>query len=240
LEQVNANKHFRELAEFFADVRYLHIVPQLIRDPERSVGRRGDPYGGDFLERLARTPIKTRKSRLRRIQDALKVAVPKLQELRLEQDERGFWHLEGRYEHWRPNAGWQSEDQFSDGTLRLLGLLWVFLDGKAPLLLEEPELSLHPAVVQRIPGMLGGLSIRTGRQILLSSHSADLLSDKGIAPEEVLLLRTTHEGTNVEVAATDLQIRALLEGGRTIGQVVLHHTAPANVEQLTLFGENGK
>lgn len=36
-----------------ASVRYLHIVPQLIREPDRSVGRVNDPYGGDFLEQIA-------------------------------------------------------------------------------------------------------------------------------------------------------------------------------------------
>src|SRR5208282_3252331 len=30
LEQVNANQEFRELANFFTSVRYLHLVPQLV------------------------------------------------------------------------------------------------------------------------------------------------------------------------------------------------------------------
>jgi predicted ATPase len=38
LEQLNANADFRELAGFFSQVRYLHLVPQLVREPERSVG----------------------------------------------------------------------------------------------------------------------------------------------------------------------------------------------------------
>src|SRR3990167_3588357 len=75
LEQVNVNQAFREVAEFFASVRYLHIVPQLVREPDRSVVRRDDPFGGDFLEQLARTPEKTRNAWLRRIRDALRVAV---------------------------------------------------------------------------------------------------------------------------------------------------------------------
>ena len=35
---------------------------------------------------------------------------------------------------------------FSDGTLRLIGLLWALLDGTGPLLLEKPELSLHQEI----------------------------------------------------------------------------------------------
>ncbi len=238
LEQINANKEFRPIADFFKKIRYLHIVPQLIRDPDRSSGMQGDPFGGDFLEQLVRMPKKTLQSRLRRIVGALKVAVPNFDELELERDERGTPHLKGLYSHWRPDAGWQSEDQFSDGTLRLLGLLWVFLDGTAPLLLEEPELSLHYAVVRNIPGILARLGRRTGRQVMLSTHSAELLADEGIDANEVFLLRPTTEDTVVTVASHDLEIRHLLEGGLSIADVVLPRTAPPVVQQLTLFGDS--
>lgn len=226
LEQVNANKEFRDLQELFARVRYLHIVPQLVREPERSVGRSRDPFGGDFLEQLARTPKKTLESRLRRISEALRVAVPQLARLELDRDERGVPHLKGLYEHWRPKAGWQTEDQFSDGTLRLLGLLWVLLDGNAPLLLEEPELSLHPEVVRYIPSMMARLGRKAGRQILVSTHSETLLSDPGISPEEVLLLEPSWEDTKVRLASSDEAIRLLTEGGLPISEAVIPRTAP--------------
>lgn len=236
LEQLNANSSFRALADFFSQVRYLHLVPQLVREPERSVGKSRDPFGGDFLEQLARTPRRTLESRLRRIQGALQIAVPQLKELILDRDKAtGVPHLKGLYEHWRPKAGWQMEDQLSDGTLRLLGLLWVFLDGTAPLLLEEPELSLHTSVVRQIPRMISRLGARSGRQVLLSTHSADMLSDEGIAPEEVLLLEPSHEGTIVKVAADDVQVRALLEGDLTMADAVLPRTAPAETDQLVRF-----
>jgi predicted ATPase len=238
LQQVNVNRKFRDIAEAFAQIRYLHLVPQLVREPERSVGKVRDPYGGDFLEQLARTPKNTLTSRLRRIGEALKIAVPQLKDLELDRDPAtGVPHLKGLYEHWRPKAGWQTEEQFSDGTLRLFGLLWVFLDGTAPLLLEEPELSLHAEVVRHIPQMMARLGRKIGRQMLVSSHSAELLSDEGIAPEEVLLLEPTGEGTIVRLATDDAQIRALLEGGASMAEAVLPRTAPAGTEQLSLFGD---
>jgi len=237
LEQVSANKSFRDLQEFFARVRYLHIVPQLVREPERSVGRSRDPFGGDFLEQLARTQKKTLDSRLKRIVEALRVAVPQLKELELDRDERGVPHLKGRYQHWRPKAGWQTEDQFSDGTLRLLGFLWVLLDGSAPLLLEEPELSLHPEVVRYIPSVMARLSRKSGRQILVSTHSEILLSDPGITPEETLLLEPSSADTKVRLASDEEQIRILVENGVPIGEVVLPRTAPRAAQQLALFGD---
>lgn len=238
LEQVNVNRDFRDLATFFSSLRYLHIVPQLVREPDRSVGRLNDPFGGDFLEQIAKTPERTQRSRLRRIQEALVVAVPQLQEIELWRDVRGTPHLRGKYQHWRPQGAWQTEEQFSDGTLRLMGLLWVALDRDGPLLLEEPELSLHPEIVRVLPQMLARVQRRTGRQIFLSTHSPELLSDEGIGLDEVLLLRPRSEGTEVTVASSHEDIRDLLKGGLSMADAVMPRTRPEQASQLSLFGSD--
>ena len=193
IEQVNVSRDFRDLADFIQTVRNLHLDPQLVRETDRYIGRGQDPFGSDFLEQVARTPDRTRNSRLRKITEALKIAVPQLQEFQFFRDGVGTPHLRGRYEHWRPQGAWQTEDQFSEGTLRLLGLLWAVLDEAGPLLLEEPELSLHPDVVRVLPQMFARMQRRTGRQVLVSSHSADLLRDEGIGLDEVLLLKPDRE-----------------------------------------------
>lgn len=238
IEQVTANRDFREVHAFFKDVRYLHIVPQLVREPDRSVGHTNDPFGGDFLRQIAETPKRQRDARLRRIQRALQVAVPQLEELQLVRDPKNnAWHLQGRYTHWRKQGAWQTEAEFSDGTLRLLGLLWALLDGQGPLLLEEPELSLHPDVVRHVPRMLARTqrASRTRRQVFLSTHSPDLLADPGIGLDEVLLLIPANEGTTVEPASEEEQIRTLLASGSTMADAVLPRTAPAGSSQLALF-----
>jgi predicted ATPase len=237
LEQVNVNRPFREIVESFASVRYLHLVPQLIREPDRSAGRSNDPFGGDFLEQIATTPQKTREARLRRIREALRVAVPQLEEIELTRDARGTPHLRGRYQHWRPHGAWQGEEQFSDGTLRLMGLLWVVMEKYGPLLLEEPELSLHPEIVRVLPQMLARAQRRTGRQILLSTHSPDLLRDEGIGLDEVLLLLPSDEGTTVRTAGSLEDVRELLQGGLSLADVVIPRTRPEKASQLTLFGD---
>lgn len=235
LEQVNANKDFREIWSFFKSINYWHIVPQLVREPDRSVGKIDDPYGSDFLERFARISEKTRESRLGKILKALQVAVPQLIKLELNRDNRGVPHLQGRYEHWRPQGAWQGEDQFSDGTLRLIGLLWSAFEGQGPLLLEEPELSLHPAVVKRIPQMLYRLTKKSGRQTIISTHSSELLQDEGIAPDEVIMLVPHQEGTKVESAIMQKDVMALLDGKISMADAVLPRTAPKNVQQLSLI-----
>ena len=235
LEQVNANRKFRIVADFLRTVRYSHIVPQLVREPDRSIGKTDDPYGGDFIEQIARTPERTRRARLRRILEALTIAVPQLETLELDQDARGIHHLRGRYEHWRPQGAWQSEADFSDGTLRLLGLLWALLERGGPLLLEEPELSLHPAVVRYVPQMLARMQSRAGRQVIVSTHSPELLQDDGIGLDEVLLLIPQDEGTAVRPASAISEISPLLDGGLTVADIVIPRTRPERAEQLSFF-----
>jgi len=237
LEQINANASFRDLVRFFETVSYLHLVPQLLRHPEAfsGPGIPGDPFGKSFLEKVARTPEATRKSRLRRIEAALRIAVPQLKELKHTKDETGIPHLEAVYAHWRPHGARQREDQFSDGTLRLLGLLWSLLDGDSLLLLEEPELSLNAGIVRKLPGLMYRIQRQKRRQIIISTHNPDLLSDPGIGGEEVLLLTPGNEGTIVQLASSLQDVRDLLVGGLTIAEAALPKTVPSTVGQLDLF-----
>ncbi len=239
IEQIQANADFRELADFFAHVTYLHLVPQLLKYGDQIGGQRleDDPFGQGFLERVAKTPSKTRESRLRRIEKALSLAVPQFRELHFTQDKvTGRPHLEAMYSHHRPNAGWQREEQFSDGTLRLLGLLWVLVEDESMLLLEEPELSLNDAIVREIPGLLDRIQRdkkRRGRQVVISTHSGALLSNPGIDGRGVLLLQPEAEGTRVR--PLDAEEASHLKSGLSVAEAVLPKTHPKMVEQLPLW-----
>jgi len=157
LEQINNNASFRQLADFFSATTYLHLVPQLLKFSDEISGRvlESDPFGQGLLQRIARTPQKTQAARLKRIAQALAVAVPLFSELQFKKDDvTGAPHLEARFTHWREHGAWQREEQLSDGTLRLIGLLWALQEGDGLLLLEEPELSLNDAIVEYIPLMI--------------------------------------------------------------------------------------
>jgi predicted ATPase len=184
---------------------------------------------------VVKTPEKTRRSRLRRIEAALREAVPQMKNLTDTKDEAGVPHLEATYEHWRPNAGRQREDQFSDGTLRLIGLFWSLLEGESPLLLEEPELSLHSGIVGKLPALFYRLQRKRRRQIFVSTHSWHLLSQKGIGGEEVVILRPDKEGTVAEIASSVREVYDLLDAGLSVADAALPRTIPATLKQLDLF-----
>jgi predicted ATPase len=235
LEQINANKDFREINKYLESIVYLHLLPQLLKHPQSFTGPDlpGDPFGKGFLERISKVNEKTRNAWLRKIQSALKIAVPQFKEFNYT-EENGRPHLEAVYEHWRPKAGKQREEQFSDGTLRLIGLLWSLQEGDGLLLLEEPELSLNGAIVAKIPALIYKLQKPKRRQIILTSHSTDLLNDRGISLDEILLLEPTHEGTLVRIAASVPEIKAMLDGGMTPAAAILPRTKPKNINQLTI------
>lgn len=236
LEQINANKAFREITRFLESTVYLHLLPQLLKHPQSFTGPDlpGDPFGKGFLDRISKVNEKTRNAWLKKIEAALKIAVPQFNKFDFK-EENGRPHLEAIYDHWRPGAGKQKEDQFSDGTLRLIGLLWSLQEGDSLLLLEEPELSLNSAIVSRIPALIYKLQKPKKRQVLITTHSLDLLSDRGISLDEILLLVPNIEGTSVNTASSVPEIKAMLEGGMTPATAILPRTKPKNINQLTLF-----
>lgn len=240
LEQIQANAKFREIAGIFGDVTYLHLVPQLLKYGDRIGGNRleDDPFGQGFLERVAKCSPKIRDARLRKIATALTAAVPQFKELRFHPDEITHRpHLEALYEHHRPKAGWQREEQFSDGTLRLLGLLWSLLDGDSLLLLEEPELSLNLAIVEQIPLLINRIQrqAKHRRQVILSTHSEALLSNPGIDGRGVLILEAGSEGTRIRTI--NQGERVSLEAGFSVAEVVLPKVRPQGAEQLGLWDQ---
>ena len=233
LEQINVNRQFRAIADFLDDVTYMHLVPQLIRYGSEIGGNRleNDPFGQGFLERIATSNKKSQKSYLNNIQQAVSVIVPQIKEITFERDEAtGQPHLKARFDNWRGNDTWQREDQFSDGTLRLIGLFWSLLESRGMLLLEEPEISLNRDIVMRLPGIIHKLSRpvrrrRDGqqrverRQVILTTHSADMLCDRGIDGREVLYITPKREGSIIESMADNDEMRHILEAGVMPGEV---------------------
>ena len=228
------------MAEFFAASTYLHLVPQLLKHGDE-IGARiaeSDPFGQGLMQRIAQTPKKTRDARLRRIQKALASAVPLFSELRFEQDPlSGLWHLEANFTHWRVHGSWQRENQLSDGTLRLIGLLWALQESGGLLLLEEPEQSLNDAIIAHIPLLIDRVlrdRKRRGsaRQVLISTHS-DILLQNVDGDSQSLLIVPGENGSTIRPPDSGEQEQ--MQHGLTPAEVLLPKTRPQGVDQLGLW-----
>jgi len=225
LEQISANSKFRNLADFFGSITYVHLVPQLLKFGDRIGGHvmEEDPFGQAFMERIAASTVKTRTARLKRIEKALQTIIPHLEDLQFIKDEiSGRPHLEIRYKHHRPHGAKQREDQFSDGTLRLISILWLLQEGgDSPLLLEEPELSLNEEIVANIPRIVDEVRrrMKNRRQLFISTHSEALLSNSAIDPVGILVIVPSVEGSTLR-GADDDELSAM-ESGFSPAEVVL-------------------
>ena len=93
-----------------------------------------------------------------------------------------------------------SDDYFdhsslSDGTLRFIALATLFLQPAdlrpSVVLIDEPELGLHPAAIALLAALMKSAATKT--QVIVATQSALLLDH--FAPEDVVVTRLTDQGT---------------------------------------------
>ncbi len=91
-----------------------------------------------------------------------------------------------------------SAERLSDGTLRFLFLLAILLQSNPPpmIVIEEPELGLHPDVIPKLAALLIEASERT--QIVITTHSRTLVDALGDDPESVIVCEKHHGESTFE------------------------------------------
>jgi predicted ATPase len=82
-------------------------------------------------------------------------------------------------------------DRFSDGTLRFICLTTLLLQPNlpSPILIDEPELGLHPYAISLLASLLQSASTRT--QIIITTQSVPLVDH--FAPEDIIVVER-HNG----------------------------------------------
>jgi predicted ATPase len=66
---------------------------------------------------------------------------------------------------------------FSDGTMRFIALTTLFMQPELPqtIIIDEPELGLHPFAITKLAGMINIVANR-GSQVIVATQSADLVN----------------------------------------------------------------
>ena len=85
---------------------------------------------------------------------------------------------------------------FSDGTIRFIALATLFLQPTPPkvIIIDEPELGLHPVAIQKLAGMMH-VAASKGTQIIVATQSTDLLCH--FEPEEVITVNQVEGATQM-------------------------------------------
>jgi predicted ATPase len=99
---------------------------------------------------------------------------PFFQDFVLEPNENGYLGL-----FWRDKYSESIYDvnDLSDGTLRFIALCTLFLQPNLPntIIIDEPELGLHPRAIEKLAGLIQSAAGR-GTQVIASTQSTDLVS----------------------------------------------------------------
>lgn len=129
----------------------------------------------------------------------------------------------------------------SDGTLRALGVLVSLFAGNpalaSPVGIEEPEVALHPAAAGLLLDALRDAA--ESRQVLVTTHSPDLLDSPDIDPDALLAVRSVDGNTLINRVDAGGQ-RALKESLYTPGELLrvdqlIPAPAPDRYHQMELF-----
>jgi predicted ATPase len=133
----------------------------------------------------------------------------------------------------------------SDGTIRSLGVLTALfqprMDRRISVIgIEEPELTLHPAAAAVLRDALWDAS--RSAQVLVTSHSPELLDDRRVQDSELLSVVSEQGMTRIgpvdEVARSALRDR-LFTAGELLraNQLAPDSSSGPAAERASLFGE---
>lgn len=234
LQQAVKGDQFEDLVTGLRSIRSARLAPELLRTTKLHGDPELEEFGSRFLERVFTSAPQQRKRRLKKINAALKGLLPYFSSLDIEPDALGGYHLQLKVRHWRTRDAYQTEAFLSDGTLRLIALLWEILDGAGPLLLEEPELSLHAGAVAKLPALFA--RVAGARQLILSTHAFSMFREVGFAAEELVLVTTSRaaraQASVVRSGADIKHVVDALEHQLSLEPVLERLTAPPEASKL--------
>jgi predicted ATPase len=143
-----------------------------------------------FLHRL----LDEEPDAYRRVRDAVNLALPFFDDFVLKPKQL-------KNEEHMINLMWRRTDsdyilwpsQLSDGSLRFMCLAAALLQPKLPttIIIDEPELGLHPNAITLLAALLKSASART--QVILSTQSVELVNEFSI--DDLIIVEQVDEGT---------------------------------------------
>ncbi|MFT6178566.1 MAG: putative ATPase [Paracoccaceae bacterium] len=210
LVRLSGEPDFGAVFKLLSGMSFYNLVPDAIREIQPvDEGQRLLRNGGNLASVFSQLPVKTKE----RVIDYLGAIVP------------GIESVKGKTIAGRETLEFKqtTEDEektqtflasnMSDGTLRALGVLVAVLQGNAtapdtlPLVgIEEPEIALHPAASGILFDILREAS--EDHQVIVTSHSPDLLDNDQIADNDLLSVALV-DGATV-IAPIDEASRAAL------------------------------
>lgn len=248
LVSLSGLQSFRPVFDALTAMGFYNLNPTVMRDLQRPQdGRLLQPAGENIASAIGHLERHAPEA-LAVIADYLRVVVPSvdgvvrkaigpMETLQFRQAVAGQKHP------------WQFMAQnMSDGTLRALGVLTALFQGNpdfSPTLIaiEEPETALHPAASRALRGAIHRASERT--QVLITSHSPDLLDDPDLDPAAIRVV-VNDEGNTWVTGLGSVSVEAMREHLFSAGELLrMDHlepdpdALPRQARQSSLLDEPG-
>lgn len=198
-----------------AGIRYIHPNPKKML--ERA--DRYDPdHGTGFFQHAGRFSDQQLDAVVDRIRLIMASAVPEVPNLSYQRMGLGTEVVFYSDTPVRGATGVYSHEQFSEGTLRLLGLLFDLATlprDTSVVLIEEPETFLQASVVRSLPSLLAEVAMNRDVQMIISTHSPELIDSELVLPSQVLMLRSENGETTGQLLSesNDPRIKAVVSAG---------------------------
>jgi len=203
---------FRPVFDALTAMGFYNLDPKLMRELQKPQEGRLLKPSGENIASVVRHLVRTAPETLELVSEYLHAVVPMVQGV----EHKSFGPME-TLEFRQDVAGSESPWRFpaqgmSDGTLRVFGALVALFQGVGDdsvrlVGIEEPETALHPAAFAALREALQRAAEKT--QVLVTSHSPDLLDDSGLSP--ATLLAVVSEGGESRIAPIDAASRQMLE-----------------------------
>ncbi len=195
LPLVAGHHPFRRVHDVLSGIRVYKIDPLVLQNPQSpDDGGRLLPNGGNaasVLKRLGRHSPED----LSNIRDLLAAIVPSM----IDVNPTTYGNklsLEFK-QQWKSDVVTFDAANMSDGTLRALGLITAIFQKPTPpiVVIEEPELTMHPGALGAILDLLQHASERM--QVVVTTHSPDILDARWIEERHIRLLEWEDGKTRV-------------------------------------------
>ena len=200
------------IRNMLSGIRYIHPNPKKML--ERA--DRYDPdHGTGFFQHAGRFPDQQLDAIVDRIRPIMAAVVPEIPNLSYQRMGLGTELVFYSDTPVRGASGVYSHEQFSEGTLRLLGLLFDLATlprDTSVVLIEEPETFLQASVVRSLPLLLAEVAMNRDVQMVISTHSPELIDSELVLPSQVLMLRSENDATTGELLSqsNDPRIKAVV------------------------------
>lgn len=171
------------IRSFLKSFTVYHFHDTSLSSPMRQLSRIGDNeylrHDGSnlaaYLFKLKNTDIKS----FNLIEGTIRSIAPYFKEFKLIPNKimEGFIGLEWEE---RDTDTYMDATNFSDGTLRFIALATLLLQPDSPktIIIDEPELGLHPAAIIKLGALIKRAAIRT--QIIIATQSIELINNFSI------------------------------------------------------------